>query len=105
FSLAGNKHGMSFLFPMNDLFEAYVAHIIRKQLKSEYKMVEQSSRHSLVRFTDSDMFQLKPDIVIRDQAGNDKWVLDCKWKRINSEDKTNKFDISQGDMYQLFAYG
>lgn len=105
FSLAGSKHSMSFLFPMNDLFEAYVAHIIRKQLKSEYKLVEQSSRHSLVKFANSDMFQLKPDIVIRDQKGHDKWVLDCKWKRINSEDKTKKFDISQGDMYQLFAYG
>jgi 5-methylcytosine-specific restriction enzyme subunit McrC len=28
-----------------------------------------------------------------------------KWKRLDSNDKENKYGISQGDMYQLYAYG
>jgi 5-methylcytosine-specific restriction enzyme subunit McrC len=106
FSLSGHQHGMSFLFPMNYLFEEYVATMLRShQLKPEYKLIEQSTRYSLVKHDKTDLFQMKPDILIRDQAGKDQVVMDCKWKRLDSNDKANKYGISQGDMYQLYAYG
>ena len=106
FSLAGTQNGLSFLFPMNDLFEGYVADILRRDLlNSKYHLQPQSTRHSLVKHDGHNMFQMKPDIVIRDQDGIDAVVMDCKWKRLNSEDKANKYGISQSDMYQLYAYG
>ena len=42
-------------------------------------------------------FLLKPDIVIRENA--DVFIMDTKWKCI-----TNKGDIDNGDIYQMYAY-
>jgi len=104
FSLAGSHHGLSFLFPMNILFEKYVAVVLRKQLTGGYSLKEQAAKESLVKHKDRSMFQLKPDLLI--QYNNENVVvLDCKWKAINESDRENKYGISQGDMYQLFAYG
>lgn len=41
---------------------------------------------------------LKPDIFLRHQKRN--YIADTKWKIIKSKD-----DISQTDLYQLYAYG
>jgi 5-methylcytosine-specific restriction enzyme subunit McrC len=49
------------------------------------------------------MFQLQPDLLL--QHGNKRWVMDVKWKRLDSRDRDGKYGISQGDLYQLFAYG
>lgn len=105
FSLAGSHHGLSFLFPMNDLFEKYVAVVLRKQLAKGYKLKEQAASKSLVEHNNQPMFQLKPDLLIQDNNENNLAVLDCKWKVIDENDGENKYGISQGDMYQLFAYG
>ena len=105
FSLAGKQHGMSFLFPMNVLFEKYVAVILKLQIKPKYRLIEQSSKYSLVKFSDKTKFQLKPDIIIQDENESEVSVLDCKWKRLNAEDEEKNFGINQGDMYQLYAYG
>ena len=39
------------------------------------------------------------------ESQNQRWVLDTKWKRLNASDRENKFNLSQSDFYQLFAYG
>jgi 5-methylcytosine-specific restriction enzyme subunit McrC len=49
------------------------------------------------------MFRLEPDLLI--EHSGTRWVLDTKWKRINASDRANNYGISQGDMYQLHAYG
>jgi 5-methylcytosine-specific restriction enzyme subunit McrC len=33
------------------------------------------------------------------------WVLDTKWKRLNSSDEDKSYGLKQSDFYQLFAYG
>jgi 5-methylcytosine-specific restriction enzyme subunit McrC len=38
-------------------------------------------------------------------SGGRSWVLDAKWKRLDSADGENRFGLSQSDFYQLFAYG
>jgi 5-methylcytosine-specific restriction enzyme subunit McrC len=45
-------------------------------------------------------FNLRPDIVIN------KWeiIADTKWKLLNEWNDSINYDISQADMYQLFAY-
>ena len=48
-------------------------------------------------------FTMKPDMNLK--WGNERFILDVKWKRINENDNGPKHGISQADVYQLFAYG
>ena len=48
------------------------------------------------------VFWLKPDIALM-EGGQVRYVLDAKWKRLDPV-KPNH-DVSQADVYQLFAYG
>lgn len=116
FSLAGNQHGQSFLFPMNDLFEEYVARCLEKKLAHGFGMTEQKPQKSLAyRETNQGkkgLFTMKPDIVIhKGVAENSISILDTKWKRIDQEktyengSEDHKRGVSQADMYQLYAYG
>jgi len=111
FAMAGLHHGLSFLLPMNILFEKYVAGVLQLQLANDVKLVLQTTKHSLIdRHNDRSLFQLKPDMVI-EKNNQALTVLDCKWKRLsqyhattwNSTDKA--YDLSQSDFYQLYAYG
>jgi 5-methylcytosine-specific restriction enzyme subunit McrC len=111
FSLAGTQNGLSFLFPMNDLFEKYVAVVLRRQLKREYELKEQASSEYLIKehyavknYRSNRIFRLKPDILIRKDSENIA-ILDCKWKLLDSNNRKDKYKISSSDMYQLYAYG
>ena len=88
----GNSIAFALLFDMNQLFESYVAKII-KQLCRDKKVKLQHAAYYL--FDNPRRFRLKPDIVIN----NGEIILDTKWKIITEEK-----DISQADLYQIFAY-
>lgn len=88
----GNDIAFALLFDMNLLFENYVGHYLKKkglnvslQDKGKY-LVEEPNK-----------FALRPDIVINEE---EQLIADTKWKIIKDEK-----DISQQDMYQLYAYG
>ncbi len=49
-------------------------------------------------------FRLNPDLLISKERKNHH-ILDTKRKLINLSDSDNNFNISQLDLYQLFAYG
>ena len=49
-------------------------------------------------------FQMKPDIALM-KAGKAHFILDAKWKEIDGGGNDPKHGISQGDIYQLYAYG
>lgn len=105
-SFSGKHLSLALLFPMERIFEDYVASIIRKSYW-EWIIKTQDSRHHLIEnHQDRSIFQLRPDIVM---SKNDAWfnktiVLDTKWKLIDETDRKKKYNISQSDMYQLFAY-
>jgi 5-methylcytosine-specific restriction enzyme subunit McrC len=109
FALKDEHAGISFLFPMEKLFEKYVAQVLARQLSPRRVSVHTQLRSQYLA-EQPRAFQLKPDLVL---AGGGKWlaVMDTKWKLIDqraayddgSEDP--KAGIAQGDMYQLFAYG
>ncbi|WP_375722926.1 McrC family protein [Arcobacter sp. KX21116] len=92
----GNDIAFALLFDMNLLFESYVGHYLKKkglnvslQDKGKY-LVEEPNK-----------FALRPDIIINKENEEDEQLIaDTKWKIIKDEK-----DISQGDMYQLYAYG
>ncbi|MFC1503756.1 McrC family protein, partial [Pseudomonadota bacterium] len=105
-SMQGSENAVSLLFPMEKVFEAYVAKILRRQLKPEYQLQTQASSKALVSHGQRDFFRLMPDLLIR-QGNVDRIVLDTKWKLIDSSksNSSNKYDLSQADFYQMFAYG
>lgn len=103
FSVVGEWHGISMLLPMEKLFERYVAATLRTMLHSHANLVTQASSLSLCVHEDKPMFQLQPDILV--QQGDERWVLDTKWKRINQHLKAKNYEISQSDFYQMYAYG
>ncbi|MXR36120.1 McrC family protein [Craterilacuibacter sinensis] len=102
-AVAGDYRGISLLFPMEKLFEDYVTRCLRASLQAGAHLTAQVSRHSLCVHQGKPMFKLQPDLLI--EQGNSCWVLDTKWKKLDSSDREGKYGLSQADFYQLFAYG
>ena len=102
----GNSINQAILFPMEKLFESYIAYLIKKQCKGitlesqdkRYCLVNQKADRNDINYTQK-RFPLKPDLVIN----NNEVILDTKWKIIDSF--TKKFDIKEADIYQMHAYG
>lgn len=89
----GDDVAFALLFDMNLLFESYVGGYLKK--KGLDVSLQDKGKHLV---EEPKKFALKPDIVIKHE--NEVIVADTKWKIIKEEK-----DISQSDMYQLFAYG
>lgn len=102
----GNHHAPSLLFPMEAVFEAFVAKYLGRQLTPPLVLKTQARTHHLVRHRGQNWFRLKPDLLIRD-GDRDALVLDTKWKLLDGlkSNGTDKYGLSQGDFYQLQAYG
>ncbi len=101
---SGESKAYALLFPMEKLFESYVAHMLKKH-NTDKKIYAQSSggeTHHLLHSEETPpLFQLKPDLCIKDQGKT--IIADTKWKPLkNAEDK--KHGIAQSDLYQVFAY-
>jgi 5-methylcytosine-specific restriction enzyme subunit McrC len=102
-ALAGNWRGISLLFPMEKLFERYVAINLRRVLLADARLTIQAASQYLCQHEGKKLFRLEPDLLIEHQQR--RWVLDTKWKRLNAANREDKYGLSQGDFYQLFAYG
>jgi 5-methylcytosine-specific restriction enzyme subunit McrC len=103
-AMQGSTTGISLLFPMEKLFEAFVEKKLRKLIPSPYSLKSQAASRSLCEHDKGQMFQLRPDLLVMN--GNSVCaLLDTKWKLINSANKGDKYGLSQSDFYQLFAYG
>jgi 5-methylcytosine-specific restriction enzyme subunit McrC len=103
YSLVGDWRGISLLFPMEKLFERFVASALRRALLPGAEMVPQARSEYLCSHDGGDMFRLEPDMLIT-HAGR-KWVLDTKWKRLDAAARSRNYELSQADFYQLHAYG
>ena len=86
----GDDLGFALLFDMNALFESYVGNFIKKSFPCT--ILQHSEKHLV---EDPKSFKLRPDIFLKG-----KFIADTKWKIVSSRD-----DISQADLYQLYAYG
>lgn len=98
---SGDGKARSMLFPMNDVYESYVAKNMRC-VYSEYGLGVYAQEKHLFLFNDNDLFRLKPDIVVR-RKGHAPIIMDTKWKWLTNNEAKN-YNISQADMYQMFAY-
>ncbi len=98
----GANRTLSMLFPMSRVFEDYVAAKLRIKLRG-WKIRTQVSRHSLVQeHSGSRVFRLQPDLEF--SKGPYRLIGDTKWKLIDQNNRMNNYNISQADVYQLFAY-
>ena len=106
---SGKEVAWALLFPMEKLFESYVAQKLSSYIANDnmngYSVNAQEQRKYL--FDEPRRFALRPDMVVR-RKGEDRnedkcWVLDTKWKRLYHDPDKN-YGISQGDMYQMYAY-
>jgi len=102
-AVAGEWHGMSLLFPMEKLFERYVAASLDRDLLQDARLQTQAHTEYLCQHKGKNFFQLRPDLIVHHQ--NKRWVLDTKWKRLNSSGEDKSYGLKQSDFYQLFAYG
>ncbi|MEB2337431.1 MAG: McrC family protein [Nitrospirales bacterium] len=103
---SGDHRAPSLLFPMETVFEAFVAKHLARQLRSGCTLRAQARQFSLVRHQGQNWFLLKPDVLVQD-SGDNRLVLDTKWKLIDSlnANRSGKYELDQGDFYQLYAYG
>ncbi len=98
--------GIALLFPMEILFEKYVAKCLRQDIKLPWQLTTQAFCKHMLNNQEGlkSRFQLKPDLLITKEKRN-YHVLDTKWKLISSNNNKKNFNIEQDDIYQLFAYG
>ena len=101
---AGGVAGQSLLFPMERVFEEFVAHGIRRYWPAGGTVtVQESSAHLVDEHVGNPKFKLRPDILIRQEEKT--FVLDTKWKQIDGDSTSGNYGIDQSDLYQLYAYG
>lgn len=103
----GKNEAPSLLFPMQTVFEAFVAKHLRRQLGHQFAMESQVRNQHLVLHREENWFRLQPDLLVRSVEGGDVLVLDTKWKVLDSarSSGSDKYGLSQSDFYQLYAYG
>lgn len=103
---SGATEVLAIFFDMNDLFERYIAKILKQQLQNGLFLKEQGPQKDLLlnkgnqKFNEKS-FRLKPDIVIQSKECFHA-ILDTKWKNLVEGEK--KLGVSQMDLYQLYTY-
>jgi len=97
----GTENVNALLFPMEKIFEAYVA----KQLKIKFPEwnVETQKDDKYLFDEPEETFGLNPDIYMSKEGVG--IVLDTKWKKLIKNSKNyGNYGISESDMHQMYAY-
>lgn len=102
-AVSGDWRGISLLFPMEKLFERYVGSWLNQALSADSLLTSQAASEYLCSHDGGRMFRLEPDFLVA--RAEQRWILDTKWKRLDSASKNEKYGLAQSDFYQLFAYG
>lgn len=107
-TFSGETNSRAILFPMEKVYESYVAQKMKKvfspfgwsvsvQDQGFYLFEEQSDTGK------KSIFRLRPDIVLRRKSDGKTVIMDTKWKRL-IPDRRKNYGITSGDMYQMYAY-
>ena len=102
-TFSGRHPNLSLLFPMEQVFEDFVAHSFRRH-QNRFEVATQGPQRPLVTIGRDEAFTTKPDVSLK-EAGRVKFVLDAKWKEIDPGGGDRKHGIDQADLYQLYTYG
>ena len=100
-TFSGNNNSRALLFPMEKVYESYVAKHLKKILGEDGWNVSSQDRGYYL-FTEPRLqFALIPDIICK--HGKRTIIMDTKWKKLINNERIN-YGISQSDMYQMYAY-
>ena len=109
-SLKGPHQGISFLFPIEELFEKYVYETLKDKLPPSYRLRQQIASKYIATHKGRNVFNLRPDLAIFRESKCVS-ILDTKWKLLDDKNLSNKggfnsyYGIKQPDIYQLYTYG
>ncbi len=89
-ALQGNTNAISLLFPMEAVFESFVAQTLPDELPPQLKVKSQAATYSLAKHGPNDCFKLRPDLLIQSrQPVQTKMVMDTKWKLVDNTPQKN----------------
>ncbi len=102
----GGQMAPSLLFPMEAVFEAFVAKHLAAVVKRPLRLSSQVQSGHLMRHSGSGLLRLRPDLLLRD-GDLPVAALDTKWKLITEQMSagSQSYGISPADFYQMHAYG
>lgn len=100
-TFSGKNTSRALLFPMESVYESYVAQQMKKVFcPAGWEVSSQDKGYYL--FTEPrKQFALRPDIVCQREGRT--VIMDTKWKKLINSERSN-YGISQNDMYQMYAY-
>ncbi len=105
-TFSGTESARALLFPMEKVFEAYVAQNMKKVFgRAGWDVSAQDKGHYLFNTLNGEThrkFALRPDLVVT-RDDDSIVILDTKWKNLINDRRAN-YGISQADMYQMYAY-
>lgn len=104
-NFSGNSKNMAILFPMERIFEDYIGYLIKTYANGHEIKTQDKSYFLVSNHKDKNKFRLKPDIVATNEDNNEQVIFDTKWKLLDESQEKKNYNISQSDMYQLYAYG
>lgn len=100
----GRTRTFSLLFPMEKVYERFIANYIfknQKELGFEKMSVipqETGKNGYLLEGENGGVHEMRPDVVIRDENGKAQIIVETKWKIIGGSQNI------AGNLYQLYAY-
>ena len=101
-AFSGGQAALALLFPMERVFESYVAAVLRRHLDARRYRVYVQAKGKYLFELPKKQFALRPDLVVEDWNTGAQTVLDTKWKLLSPQ--WHNYGISQADMYQMYAY-
>lgn len=100
-TFSGKNTSRALLFPMESVYESYVAQQMKKVLGPAGWEVSSQDKGYYLFMEPRRQFALRPDIVCK--RGDRTVIMDTKWKSLINSVRAN-YGISQSDMYQMYAY-
>lgn len=100
-TFSGKNSSRALLFPMESVYESYVAQQMRKIMCPYGWEVSSQDKGYYLFVEPRKQFSLRPDIVLKREGR--VVIMDTKWKSLVNNDRKN-YGISQADMYQMYAY-
>lgn len=104
-NFSGNTKNIAILFPMERIFEDYVGYLMKTYADGHEIKTQDKSYYLVSNHKGKNKFRLTPDIVATNENNHNQIIFDAKWKLLDETKENKNYNISQADMYQLYAYG
>lgn len=89
---AGRQDLLAIMFDMNRLWEEYVYRILKKKAGGEWEVKAQQNSYFWEKK------RIRPDLVLKNRGTGETYVIDTKWKLINSSHPADD------DLKQMYVY-